>query len=162
MASPADDVTGPAQALARAALQEVRDLHAFFETWLGGTVPESAQEFARLESALADGFTMVSPDGHRRSRAEVIGRLRQAHGSKGAAGAFRIAIPEAEVLALHPPLVVVGYIEEQVGPAAATRRRSTAVLGVSPGDERPRWLAVHETWHETWAGRDEPHPGIAR
>jgi hypothetical protein len=108
MAPPAEGPAGAADPLGRAALREVRDLHAFFEAWLSGTIPDGAQDFARLESALADGFTMASPDGHRHGRAEVVGRLRQAHGSKGAA--FRIAIPEAEVLVLRPPLVVVGYV----------------------------------------------------
>ncbi len=132
--------------LARAALREVVELHAFFEAWLGGTGPETAAAFSRVESALAQTFRMVSPEGRCHDRAEVLGQLWRAYGSKGSDGRFRIAIRETEVHVLSPPLVVVGYVEEQTSPAALTGRRSTAVLETSPADERPRWLALHETW----------------
>ena len=132
--------------LARAALEEVIELHAFFEAWLGGTGPDTASAFAQVESALAETFTMVSPEGRRQSRGEVIAWLRRAYGSKGSGGAFRISIRETEVHVLSPPLAVVGYVEEQTSPTALTLRSSTAVLGMSPTGERPRWLALHETW----------------
>jgi len=139
-------MTGFEHPLASAALREVVELHAFFEAWLGGTGPDTALAFARVESALAETFTMVAPEGRRHGRAEVIGQLRQAYGSKGLGGGFRISILETEVHVLSPPLVVVGYVEEQTSPTARTIRRSTAVLGTSPGEARPRWLALHETW----------------
>lgn len=139
-------VTGFEDPLARRALQEVVDLHAFFETWLGGSCPETEAAFARVESALADSFSMVSPDGRRLSRGDVAGWLRQAYGSRAAHGAFRIAIREPDLLLLHPPLVVLGYVEEQELEGALIRRRSTAVLAAPANPGRPQWLALHETW----------------
>jgi hypothetical protein len=140
-------VTGIDQPLAGSALKEVLDLHAFFESWLGGTGPDTPAAFARLETALAETFTMVAPHGQRLRRAEVLDTVRQAYGKQGRSGAFRIAIREPEVLHLDPPLIVLGYVEEQQGEGGLTRRRSTAVLAAS-GQEggRPRWLALHETW----------------
>jgi len=130
--------------VARAALREVIDLHAFFEAWLGGTTENSDAAFSRLERALADGFTMVSPDGARLGRTDVIGSLRAAHGARSRTGPFRIAIHEPELLLLRPPLVVLGYVEEQATGAAVTRRRATALFEVE--EEDVRWLALHETW----------------
>ena len=138
-------MTGFEAPLARSALREVVDLHGFFEDWLGGTGPDSADAFDRLESALAETFTMVAPDGRRRSRTEVLAWLRQAYGSRGGRGPFRIEIQEPELLYLDPPLVLLGYVEVQSAGGALTRRRSTALLAAAPG-ERPRWLALHETW----------------
>jgi hypothetical protein len=139
--------------LARAALREVTDLHAFFEAWLGGTVADTDAVFSRVERALGDGFTMVSPGGARLRRPDVIGWLRGAHGSRDGQGPFRIAAVEPELLLLRPPLVIVGYVEEQAAGGEVTRRRSTAVFeagvageGPVEGEEGVRWLALHETW----------------
>jgi hypothetical protein len=140
-------VSGKEHPLARGALEEVVALHGFFETWLRGTGPDTPAAFARLEAALAETFTMVSPEGTRLRRAEVLDTLRQAYGSRGRGGAFRIVVRELEILHLDPPLVVLGYIEEQDGAGGLTRRRSTAVLAAAAQDGgRPQWLALHETW----------------
>ena len=137
----------PDHPLARAALREGADLHAFFEAWLGGTVEDTDAAFARVERALGEAFTMVAPSGALLRRPDVIGWLRGAHGSRAGQGPFRIAAVEPELLLLRPPLVVVRYIEEQEAGGGVTRRRSTAVFEAS-GDrnEGVRWLALHETW----------------
>jgi hypothetical protein len=132
---------------ARAALREIVDLHRFFEAWLGGTAEKTERVFARVETALADEFTMVEPGGSRLRRADVIRTLRAAHGAKGRPGPFEIAIAEPELLVLRPPLVVLGYVEEQTASGALTRRRSTAVLeAAATGGSGVRWLALQETW----------------
>ena len=131
--------------LARSALQEVVELHAFFEAWLGGAAPRSDATFARIEDALAQRFTMVEPDGRRLGRGEVLAWLRQAHGSRAGVG-FRIAVRDQEALFLAPPVVTVGYLEEQEANGQVTRRRSTAVLAAPAGGGRPLWHALHETW----------------
>ncbi len=133
--------------LARAALQEVIDLHAFFEAWLGGTVPNTEAAFSRLPSALAEGFSMVTPDGTRLSRAAVAGWLRQAHAAKAQPGPFRIRVTDPECLLVRPPLVAVGYVEEQSSGGTRRARRSTALFEAeldAPGGVR--WLLLQETW----------------
>ena len=131
--------------LASSALQDVVELHAFFEAWLGGAAPKSEAAFARLEDALAPSFTMVAPDGQRLGRDEVVASLRMAHGSR-AGVRFRIGVQDAEALFLAPPVVTVGYIEEQEANGQVTRRRSTAVLAARAGGGRTLWHALHETW----------------
>ncbi len=133
--------------LARAAVDEVIELHAFFEAWLGGTAQNSDLVFSRLENALAQTFSMVTPDGTKLQRSQVIGWLRQAHGAKGSPAPFRIAIVEPEPLVVRRPLVVLRYVEEQSSGDTVTRRRSTAVLDTAAGEGgAARWLALHETW----------------
>ena len=133
--------------LARAALREVIDLHAFFEAWLSGTVENTHAVFSRLESSLGKQFTMVSPSGARLQQSDVIRWLRGAHGTKGKQGQFHIAIVEPELLFLRPPLVILRYVEEQAVGSVVTRRRSTAVFeDLAEGQEGVRWLALHETW----------------
>jgi hypothetical protein len=132
--------------LIQAALKEVADLHAFFEAWFSGTAANTPAVFSRLETTLAEGFTMVSPNGIRLQRHDVIGWLRGAHGTQ-AKGPFRIGILESEVLLLRPPLVSLGYVEEQGVDSVVTRRRSTAVFEAVRGrGTSVRWLTLHETW----------------
>jgi hypothetical protein len=138
-------VTGFENPVAVSALEEIVGLHGFFESWLRGHCPDTDAAFARLEAALAESFSIVTPDGERLGRTEVVARLRQAHGSKGRHGLFRIAILDPEVLYDNPPLVVLGYVEEQVSCETVTRRRATALLESAQGPGL-QWLAVHETW----------------
>ena len=68
--------------LAQAVLQEVSDLHAFFEAWLSGEAENTNAVFTRVESSLGEEFTMVSPSGQRLQRPDVIGWLRGTHGAR--------------------------------------------------------------------------------
>ena len=133
--------------LAQAALQEVADLHAFFEAWLSGKAENTNAVFSRVENTLGEGFTMVSPSGQRLQRPDVIGWLRGTYGARSNQGPFHIAVAEPEILLLRPPLVLLGYVEEQTVGNVVTRRQSTALFEVSiEGGPRVRWLALHETW----------------
>ncbi|MBD2750032.1 hypothetical protein IC232_25530 [Microvirga sp. BT688] len=133
--------------LAQAVLQEVADLHAFFEAWLSGTAENTNTVFSRVKSSLGEEFTMVSPSGQRLQRSDVIGWLRGAHGARASQSSFRIAIAEPEILLLRRPLVLLGYVEEQTVGDVVTRRQSTALFEVSiEGGRRVRWLALQETW----------------
>jgi hypothetical protein len=133
--------------LVQAVLQEVADLHAFFEAWLSGEAENTNAVFSRVESSLGEEFTMVSPSGQRLQRSDVIGWLRGTHGARASQGSFHITIAEPEILILRPPLVLLGYVEEQTVGDVVTRRQSTALFEVSIEDGRHvRWLALHETW----------------
>ena len=133
--------------LGQAVLQEVADLHAFFEAWLRGEAENTNAVFSRVESSLGEKFTMVTPSGQRRQRPDVIGWLRGIHGARASQGSFHIAIAEPEVLLLRPPLILLGYVEEQTLGNVVTRRQSSALFEVSiEGGRHVRWLALHETW----------------
>jgi len=133
--------------LAQAALDEVAGLHVFFESWLGGTGPDSDAAFARLDRALAPTFSMVTPTGSRLARSAVIGWLRGAPGAKAEPAPFRIAVKDAQVLHVAQGLVAVSYVEEQRRGGLVERRLSTALLRPDPAsDGHMHWLLVHETF----------------
>jgi hypothetical protein len=144
--------------LAATAIREIRELHGFFEAWLGGSGPSGDIAFRRAEAALASGFTMVTPSGQRLSRSEVLGWLRSAHGSRRDPAPFRISIDESVVLHCEVPLVVVSYVEVQRGAEISTRR-SLAVL--REAEDAPcgvLWLALQETWASPQTGASTSEP----
>jgi hypothetical protein len=132
--------------LARAAVAEVEDLHAFFAAWLGGTPPEP-DAFARVETALAPSFSLIGPDGRRASRDAVLAGLRAERGARGPGFTIRVEAPEP--LVLEAPLVILAYRERQRRDGAETLRQSLAVFRAD--DDTPhgvQWLALQETWVE--------------
>jgi len=140
-------LSAPDTTLADDAIREVVNLHAFFESWFGGTCPATDEAFATVEASLGPSFTMVGPDGTRVSRSKVIAAIRGSHGRKARQGRFAITIAETEILHLFAPLVLVGYVEEQRLGEEVTRRKSTALFMRSPlGPPGVQWIALHETW----------------
>ncbi len=132
--------------LARVALQEVADLHAFFEAWLGGRLDRTRAVFSRLENVLGDEFSMVSPGGGRLRRSDVTSWIWDAHGTRESTTGFRIIAVEPELLLLRAPLIVLRYVEEQEADGVMTRRWATAVFEVGGEAGSMRWLALQETW----------------
>jgi hypothetical protein len=130
------------------AIEEAHELHAFFAAWFrGGHAP--VPDFARVETALAEDFRMVTPDGALQERASVLERVRGARGT--APEDFRIAIREARPAWQAVGAVLLEFIEEQYRGAGSTRRRSTALFTDRPGAPN------HVVWRhlqETWIGSD--------
>lgn len=131
--------------LAQAAIAETESLHSFFETWLGGFGLTDEKAFARVEAALAPGFSLVGPDGLRASREAVLAALTAERGARGPD--FRIRVEAPEPLAVEPPLVVLAYRERQGRAGAETLRQSMAVFRADEGAPNGvRWLTLQETW----------------
>lgn len=61
--------------------REIKELREFFEGWLSGTLPETAEAFGRVEDILAIGFQLIDPSGECRMREEVFSGLLQTHES---------------------------------------------------------------------------------
>lgn len=122
--------------------REIRELHAFFEGWLRGDLEPG--EFERLESALADDFTMVVPSGRMRRREELTAGLREARGSDPS---LTIRVEEPTLRGSGPTWRLATYVERQRSGDDETRRISTVLFREHP--EAPnglRWVHVHETW----------------
>lgn len=131
----------PARQASRAE-QAVLDLHVFFEAWLSGRAPHGPGALATLEAALAEGFSMVGPQGRRLDRAEVVGWIETSHGTRGTD--FCIWITDMSQLFEAPGVVAIGYVENQRMDGRDTARHATALFSVTPG--AVVWRAVHETW----------------
>ncbi len=125
---------------------EIVALHACFEDWFNGRVPRTSEAFNRIDTALAETFVIVMPQGSKVERAPLLKSLYEAHtGRQG----IRIRIEHVRVLEEDQALVVAEYEEWQEEGGEITSRHSTAVF--RRNEEKPNgleWLRVHETWFD--------------
>ena len=140
-ASPGEGGEGrPAPAWKR----EIEELHAFFQDWIGGAADRSADRFGRLEDALAEGFTFVTPSGESLEREAVIGAVRRAHGTRPG---LRITIREPRLVHSEGDHRVATYQEWQETEEDRTGRISTVVFRRREGAPHGLvWIHLHETW----------------
>ena len=120
------------------------ELHQFFQDWYNGVLAPKECEFARLENALAPGFTMVAPDGNLLHRGELVAGLRAAQHSREG---MRIWIENVGVRHDLGKIFIVIYQEWQEIEGRITARLSSATF--TSAKETPNgliWLHVHETW----------------
>lgn len=128
--------------LARRCRREVDELHEFFEGWLSGTLKPGT--FGRVEAALAREFSMVGPDGIRRAREPLLGRIRRGRGSRPD---LRIRIRDVRVVFSGEDRCLLTYEEWQDAPDMSAGRISTALFRRE--EKAPAgvvWVHLHETW----------------
>lgn len=125
--------------LAQAAAREVVELHAFFvEAFTGRN-----RDFGRAERALAPDMLMVTPDGVRVERAQIMAGLLNAK----ARDDFRITIRDIEPVSESERGVLLQYVEEQYRDGETSLRVSVALFEAAP--EAPCgvvWRYLQETW----------------
>jgi hypothetical protein len=123
---------------------EIVELHTFFQGWLDGSLPNSDVVFARLPSALAPEFALVSPSGEMARRAELLAQLRAGHASRPG---WRMWIERPELRCAADELLVATYEEWHQAAESTTARISTAVFRRhAAAPNHLLWLHVHETW----------------
>lgn len=126
--------------------REIRELHQFFEHWFHGQLPDTDATFARFADALADGFEMVTPDGSRRARADVLSGLRGAFGVH-AAETFSIEIRDVRVEHESSEQAFVTYLEVHHARTRELARRSCVLFQREPSAPGGLlWRFVQETW----------------
>jgi hypothetical protein len=124
--------------------QEVRELHAFFEDWFTGALPEADAAFDRFEDALGPGFRIVSPDGDERSRTDILEAVWAGHGDSET---FDIQVRNVQPRYAFDERCLLRYEEWQADGERDTGRVSTVLFErdeTAPGGVA--WLDVHETW----------------
>lgn len=135
----ADPSTAPSLGTCRRAIVAVHDF--FVECYTGQT-----RALTRLEVALSDEFTLVSPDGTTLDREAVL-ELVQEKCDRYALGEFDIAITDVRRLDASPDHAVARYVERQELPSSPNSRLSTVVFAT--GAATPTglsWVTVHESW----------------
>ncbi|MFV1988082.1 MAG: DUF4440 domain-containing protein [Gemmatimonadota bacterium] len=123
---------------------EIEELHAFFEAWMGGTIPRTEEQLDRLEEALEKRFTFVTTSGQVLAREAIVGAVRESHGARPG---LRIRLREPRLVHSCKHHVVATYQEWQEAEGERTGRTSTVVL--ERKEEAPNglvWIHVHETW----------------
>lgn len=123
---------------------EIEELHDFFERWYDG----AEDDFARCDSVLTAGFSIVGPGGEELDRAAIVSVIREAHGR----GGLSISTEDHELLWEGAESVVARYVEVHQKGDQQTRRLSTVVF--RRDEAAPNGL-VWQTVHETWVGSTE-------
>lgn len=125
--------------LAQAAAREVVELHAFFVEAFTGR----KRDFTRAEQALAPDLLMVTPEGRRVSRAQIMDALAKARARPD----FRINIHDIRPVSETSQGVLLQYVEEQYREGETSKRISVALFEAAP--DAPCgvvWRYLQETW----------------
>ncbi len=127
---------------------EILELHQFFEGWFTGRLANTDENYSRLSDVLAEGFEMISPQGSRTARADVVAGLRPAHGSWSEnEKPGRIWIRDIRSRAVGESHYLATYEEWQQTDGAPRGRLSTVLFREK--DDAPNgveWIHLHETW----------------
>jgi hypothetical protein len=125
--------------LAEQARREVEELHAFFVALFTG----KRRDLARCSEAFAAEFSMVTPDGARHDRAQILAGLAAASVAPG----FEIRIRDVRPIWEGEGAVLLRYVEEQYRDGRTTRRLSSALFTAEPGAPcGVVWRYLQETW----------------
>jgi hypothetical protein len=73
--------------------KEIRELHAFFETWYRGTTGNSNRSFHGIETVLAPEFNLITPDGYAIEREQLLALLRTECATKEKRSTLIMAVP---------------------------------------------------------------------
>ncbi len=133
---------------------EVVDLHAFLVNWMSGTLPRTADTFARFTQVLSNGFIIIDPSGEITERDDLSAGLEAAYGGRGgrgersgARGSFRIEIKECQFIHGEGDVCLMTYEEWQHQSDSTNGRLSKALFrrreGLPHGVE---WVHLHENW----------------
>ena len=123
---------------------EIVELHQFFVDWFTGKLSHSESGFARFAEVIADGFTIISPQGVMTERDSLLKSLYNAYDQQPG---IRIWIENVQLRHRDGNILVVTYEEWQAVNDKQTSRLSTVVFREKvdvPNDLE--WLHVHETW----------------
>lgn len=125
-------------------IQEVIDLHQFFEDWFRGKLPNTDEAFARCSGSLSAEFSIVSPDGIITPADKLLIGIRAMHGK---VSDFKLWVENLQSRPLGGGIQLVTYEEWQTRGEETTARVSSALF--RPNSTVPNsaeWLHVHETW----------------
>ena len=122
---------------------EIQELHAFFDTWFAGTMPNDGLVFDRFASVTAEGFHIIAPGGAPLDRDAILGAVFMGWGR----GAMNIRTKHEIVRHETDELIVCTYEEWQVVDERDRGRLSTVVFrNRADTPNGLEWLHVHETW----------------
>jgi len=132
-------------------LDEIVQLHDFFEAYFLGTVPES--DLSRMDGVLAEGFTHLGPHGAVTDRSETLAAVRAGYAHTKQ---LKITITEPTLLSGSEDLLVCRYIENHELTAGTNHRWSTVAFEKDPTTPNGlSWVTVHETWVANTRPSDE-------
>lgn len=129
-------------------VEEIVELHNFFEAWFRGELPRTPGTFERYRRVMADDFQMVTPSGRRLGGERLASSMWEAHGQcSEMEPPFTIQIENPEVRWVSRDVCVATYDEAQRVEGELKVRTSTVLF--QRDDRAPNglvWYQLHETW----------------
>lgn len=122
--------------------KEIRELHAFFESWYRGAIDDSDRSFSRVEDVLAPEFTLITSGGYVIARDQLLGLLRTEHATKPD---IEMWVENVQLRLEAGAIVLVTY--EEHGTTANGRQSTliTAILRKNPEQQNGlEWIHIHE------------------
>jgi len=98
---------------------EIRDLHAFFQSWFRGEVPRTEAVFSRVAAVWGPSFELIAPNGRLRERGELLRTTFEEYGSDPG---LSIGIRNLVVHEIASGAVVTARYEEGTGMAERWRQ----------------------------------------
>jgi len=123
---------------------EIIQLHEFFEDWLNGRILKDNITLSRVKKVLSDDFEIITPNGNRNTKPELLKNLKKAHGSWSGE---KIRIKNINGREFNDTTCLVTYEEWQGRDENPKGRLSSAWFCPTHNDEFPvQWMHLHEVW----------------
>ena len=127
---------------------EIEELHLFFEQWYNGLIDKTTAKFERVTKVLHPKFLLISPNGQKLSREEILQVVWDAHGSRAQFDIpMRIWIKNYQFRQISDSLFLAIYEEWQTIDNTDKGRVSTALFMKQKNNFQDLiWFHGHETW----------------
>ena len=124
--------------------REIVELHQFFEDWFNGRTKQTHENLARFTEVTAEGFMLITPQGHLLERSTIIDAIYQMHGKRMEE---RLWIENVCLCHHYGSIILAIYEEWQESGSGINSRLSTVLFRQkSTTPNGLIWLHVHETW----------------
>ncbi|MHA2290376.1 MAG: hypothetical protein ACXABG_16440 [Promethearchaeota archaeon] len=129
---------------------EIKELHTFFQKWYNGEFYYSNLIFQRLTTVLHPKFVLITPNGKKRNRKNLIQEIWESYGTRDLINnPMKIWIDNYEYHGEFNSIYIATYEEWQIINSEKVGRLSTAIFRETSNNyNNLRWLHVHETWLE--------------
>ncbi len=129
---------------------EVSELHIFFQKWFNAELHKSNLVFQRFTTVLHPKFVLISPDGRKRTKNEIIQEIWDAYGSRDPQkNPMKLWIENYVYQGEFNTIHIITYEEWQINNSIKKGRLSTAIFEKTSNIyNNICWLHVHETWLE--------------
>jgi len=123
--------------------KNIKELHAFIESWLKGAVEKSKQEFQYFKDELDEDFVIIHPSGELQTKSDIINDFWNAYGVRPEN--FIIEIRNIKIRSEAKDICILNYEEWQTS-VEESARISTVIFRKSKNSNKNNWFHLHETW----------------
>ena len=143
------DETAPEEVAMQTSYEkEIHEMHAFFQAWFRGELPDTDEGFARFSQVVSESMVHINPGGTVSEHTALVDAIRKGYGGwRGQGESWKIEIRNVQLRQDLGNALVVTYEEWQFLGQQTRARLSTVVFGKKEGTPNGlEWLHIHEVW----------------